>query len=533
MNRGLIFNSVRIRNPRHNVFDLSHENKLSLNMTELVPIYVQDIIPGDRFKVRTEMLMRFAPMIAPIMHRIDARVEFFFVPNRLVWEDWEKFITGGEDGSEMPPFPMVLAGQARQFLKESSLADYMGIPPCDPDQLGGGLSFSLLPFRAYQLIWNEWYRDQNLQEPIDVPLGSLDTSALADMLTIRRRCWEKDYFTSALPWTQRGGDVTLPLSGRAEVILDHSDTQGMPYLVDGQNKLPTAGELYTDSAGTIRSGGSSGSSGLYINPNESLWANLSEATASTVNELRRANQLQKWLEVNARAGSRYIEQIYAHFGVRSSDARLQRPEYLGGFKQPVSISEVLQTSQSTSEPLGGEYSPQGNMAGHGISVGGNTGFVREFEEHGYIIGILSVMPRTSYQQGIPRHFMKSDKFDFAFPEFAHLGEQPILNAEIYADYDAAIGSTVNQGTFGYQSRYAEYKYMPSEVHGEFRTSLDFWHLGRIFLRAPGLNSEFVEARVDNRIFAVQDENASAKLYAQLWFDVKAMRKLPVFGTPSF
>lgn len=499
-----LFNTIANRRPGRNAFDLSHEKKLSLNMGELVPIYLQEVVPGDKFRVNTEALIRLSPMLAPVMHRVNVYVHYFFVPNRILWTNWEDFITGGPEGTTMPIFPQVSYDNSKkQYFYEGTLADYFGIPVCDVmDTIASPAYLSALPFRAYQRIYNDYYRDQNLQA--EIPNDTGDNSDMSTECVLRKRCWEKDYFTSALPWAQRGGDVIIPseMSYRNPAILIDDNT-GLPVAVGG-DLTATGGSGY-----------------LKTNGVNSTIDNV-EGVDISINDLRRSIKLQEWLEKNARGGARYVEQILSHFGVRSSDARLQRPEYLGGSKQPIVISEVLATFNNESVP-GGE------MYGHGLSVGRNRGFKKFFEEHGLIMGIMSILPRTSYQDGIPRLFGKNDKFDFYFPEFAHLGEQEIWQQELYFDKTETIYQN-HKNTWGYQSRYAEYKFNPGTVHGDFRTTLNFWHMGRKFATKPELNAAFVESDPTHRVFAVEAESTD-KCYVQLYNDVKAIRPMPVFGTP--
>nr|QJB19832.1 MAG: major capsid protein [Microvirus sp.] len=508
-----LFNTIKLKRPKSNLFDLSHEKKLSCNMGDLIPIMVQEVVPGDKFKVNTEMLMRFAPMIAPVMHRINVFTHYFFVPNRLVYSDWEEFITGGPDGKSEPTFPTlsVQEGSKSLFLK-GSLADYMGVPiPPTSGTITKALGFNALPFRAYVEIYNEYYRDQNLQTRLEYnKTGTIDGGDWATLLTLRKRAWEKDYFTSALPWAQKSEEVLLP-----GTIAYETGSASYLYDADDNELADTAGNLTVDANGKLNTPHEGGQVGRIE----------TEGTLDvTINELRRATKLQEWLEKNARGGSRYIEQIFSHFGVKSSDARLQRPEYLGGGKSPVVISEVLQTSKT-------DTSPQGNMAGHGISVGNANGFNKYFEEHGFIIGIMSVLPRTSYQQGFPRQLHHHTKFDYYFPEFAHLGEQEIYDYELFVDYLNTSGTYDPLRVFGYTPRYAEYKFNHSTVHGDFKDNLAFWHEGRIFNGPPVLNEDFIKADPSHRIFAVTDPDVH-KLYVQLYNDVKAKRPMPKFGTPQ-
>ncbi|WP_308549308.1 major capsid protein [uncultured Parabacteroides sp.] len=559
-----------MKRPKRNAFNLSYESKLTMNMGELVPIMCMPVVPGDKFRVKTESLVRLAPLVAPMMHRVNVFTHYFFVPNRLVWNQWEDFITKGVDGTDVPVFPKIVLDNTlettpgssifdRKLFRDGSLWDYLGLPSIrqigdtsdgyvdpspSPNSVNVPLDFkvSALPFRAYQLIYNEYYRDQNLTDPIDFSLDSGDVkSDFYKLLTLRRRAWEKDYFTSALPWLQRGPEVTVPVQGAGgsmDVVYEPAEDssgfqiwrtndgsgfrQGQSYSAafagvsepSGSSSKPTylAGQLIGTSTGI-------GNVGPELDPNGTLKVNVDEFGVN-INDLRTSSALQRWFERNARGGSRYIEQILSHFGVRSSDARLQRPQFLGGSRMPISVSEVLQTSSTDAT------SPQANMAGHGISAGVNNGFKHYFEEHGYVIGIMSITPRTGYQQGVPRDFMKFDNMDFYFPEFAHLSEQEIKNQELYVSSEQSY----NEGTFGYTPRYAEYKYKSSESHGDFRGNLAFWHLNRIFASQPNLNTTFVECNPSNRVFATSDTEDD-KFWIQIYQDVKALRLMPKYGTP--
>lgn len=496
------FQSVQLQQPKKSVFDLGFESKLTCKMGDLVPIYMEEVVPGDVFKVRSELMLRMSPLVAPVMHRVDVFTHFFFVPNRLIWNNWELFATGGPDGTNNATIPVVgiTNGNRAEFAK-GTLADYLGIPSTGAS-VAGTWNISALPFRAYQQIYNDYYRDQNLQTAIAFQKG--DSGDTATSWTMRKRCWEKDYFTSALPWTQRGSQVNLPIAN--QVVYKNPQATF--------NAVPTAGntlQVMTSAQGTsIREGASN---------NLTQFDNISAVNSNiSVNELRRVTKLQQWLERNATGGARYAEQILAHFGVRVPDFRLQRAEYLGGGKSPVVISEVLQTAEGTNAV--------GTMRGHGISVGSTHGFKKEFDEHGYIIGIMSVLPKTAYGQGIPKTFLRQTKFDLFWPLFANLGEQEVKDQELYANYTATQPVT----TFGYQERYAEYKFRNSEIHGDFRDSLNMWHMGRIFGSAPALNSAFVSADPTTRIYAVQTGDT---LWCQIYNDVQAIRTMPYYGTPSF
>ena len=546
-----IFNSIRMKRPRRNAFNLSYESKLTLNMGELVPIMCMPVVPGDKFRVKTESLVRLAPLVAPMMHRVNVFTHYFFVPNRLVWNEWEDFITKGVDGDDVPVLPSLrlsadlVSSNPSAFFGDGTLWDYLGLPSLKgiggvefPNPSPNGVNapqnyrVSSLPFRAYQLIYNEYYRDQNLTEPVDISLfsGFEDTLHALNLLQLRRRAWEKDYFTSALPWLQRGPEVTVPIQGSGDTLDVKYDRQAetAQRWVDSDLRnfengvaydavFSTEGNLHFSRLVGVNGGASNRAPEL--DPNGTLKVNVDELGIN-INDLRTSNALQRWFERNARGGSRYIEQILSHFGVRSSDARLQRPQFLGGGRMPISVSEVLQTSSTD------ETSPQANMAGHGISAGINNGFKHYFEEHGYIIGIMSITPRTGYQQGVPRDFTKFDNMDFYFPEFAHLSEQEVKNQELFLSSD----SVYNGGTFGYAPRYSEYKYHQSEAHGDFRGNLSFWHLNRIFEDKPNLNTTFVECKPSNRVFAtsgIEDD----KFWVQMYQDVKALRLMPKYGTP--
>lgn len=511
-----IFNHIQTRKPKLNKFDLSHERKMSMKMGKLYPMLLQEIVPGDKFKVNSEILMRLAPMISPVMHRVNVYTHYFFVPNRLVWNEWEDFITGGEDGTSAPVFPQLqINSETHPNFKKGSLSDYFGITPTAQASFAGTHTISALPFRAYQEIYNEYFRDQNLETKVTVPktsgIDSVPTSVAA-VTTLRDRAWEKDYFTSALPWSQRGGEAQIPLGEVTPVYKTKS------LVVNSDIGITASGNLSYEADGTVITDAGQ--------TNQIQNLDKMSVDATTINDLRKANRLQQWLEKSARGGSRYIEQIFSHFGVKSSDARLQRPEYLGGGKQPIVISEVLQTSNT--DTTEGNESAQGNMAGHGISVGRSNSFKKSFEEHGFIIGIVSVIPKTAYQQGVERQWSKFDKFDYYWPEFAHLGEQEIKQEEIWQPWNTA---GMREKVFGYQQRYAEYKYNQSSVHGDFRDTLQFWHMGQWYENEPALNKEFVMSNPTKRIFAVKDQEVD-ELFVQIYNKVDALRPMPYFSIPS-
>lgn len=513
-----VFDRIQLKSPKRSAFNLSHGRKFSMNMGDLVPVLCTEVIPNDKIRLNMEHLVRLQPLLAPMMHHVNVTTHFFFVPNRLVWNDWENFITGGEKGNSNPVFPTLSKSTSAPYnligLGIGTLADYLGVPVKQFAGKSGTLEenqISALPFRAYQLIYNEYYRDQNLEDPINFGKSSgstqLENITIAQnipgtqLLKLRKRAWEKDYFTSALPFAQKGEQMSIPLVGQANVKLHSSSGSD---LISGNSNTQGQISLTTD-------------------PNTSgvLRADLTGSSGTTINELRAASRIQRWAEKNARGGSRYVETILSHFGIKSSDARLQRPEYLGGGKTPITISEVLQNSASE------EDSPQGTMAGHGVSPGSTNQFSRRFEEHGYIIGIMSIMPRTGYFQGLPRHFMKTDKFEFAWPDLAHMGEQQVHSGELF--FNPTDPS--NKNSFGYQPRYSEYRFINDTVHGDFVDTLKYWHMAREFEERPYLNESFIKANPTNRVFAVEDPTYP-KLLVQTYSKMQAIRSLPKYGNPG-
>lgn len=497
-----LFNSVMQKKPKSNKFDLTHDVKLSGRMGNLIPTCLMECVPGDNVTLGSDIFLRFAPLIAPVMHRMDATIHYFFVPNRILWDNWEKFIVNEPTGG----MPRILVDTSLT-PEQLRFLDYLGVPP---PPVGGQLTeVSALPMAAYQAIYNEYYRDQNLVPEVNYKLVD-GLQAVGDLCTLRKRSWEHDYFTSSLPFAQKGAAVDIPL-GDVELKANW-DNFGQPNFKTDPIGVPGGAVLQDNTPGVDAI--EIGAVPVAYDPDGTL-----EVQATTINSLRRAMRLQEWLEKNARGGTRYIENILAHFGVKSSDSRLQRPEYITGVKTPVVVSEVL---NMTGESGG---LPQGNMAGHAVSIG--TGYTGKkfIEEHGYIIGILSVMPKTAYQQGIHRTFTKFDPLDYYWPSFANIGEQEVKVQEIYA-YD-----TTKDDLFGYVPRYAEYKFLPNRVAGDFRTTLDYWHLGRIFGNSPVLNEEFLEVTNEDvdRIFAVND--GTDNLYIQVLNKISAIRPMPVYGTP--
>ena len=489
---------------------LSNYKLLSADMGELVPIGLTEVLPGDTIQHSTNLFVRVQPLLAPVMHPVECRVHHWFVPHRLIWEDWEDFITGGPDGMDDSVFPTISLSYAAGPPATGSgivggLADYLGCPPTI-----NGLQVSALPFRAYALIFNEWYRDQDLVTPLTIDLTSgADTTTNTLLQNI---AWEKDYFTSSRPWEQKGPSITLPLGTDAPIKYgpnisgtDYTD-RFVTALVNGSSvhQFYNAGTI--DTTGTVNAANSA----------HNMKADLTNASAITVNALREAMALQRYEEARARYGSRYVEYL-RYLGVRSSDARLQRPEYLGGGKQMLQFSEVLQTAEGADDDTF-----VGEMRGHGIGAMRSNRYRRAFEEHGYIMTTMSVRPKTIYSQGLSRHWNRRTKEDFWQVELQHIGQQEVLNKEVYAKHASP------DGTFGFQDRYDEYRRQESTVAGEFRTSeLNYWHLAREFSSDPALNASFVQCVPTERIFPVSTNDV---LYVMAKHSIQARRLVAPTGT---
>ncbi len=538
-----IFSEVRGNDVGRSVFNLSHFKRFTCDMGQLIPVLFLECVPGDTMKIGCEAVTRFQPMVAPILDSVDMYVHYFFVPTRLLMDnekDWETFLTGGKDGTDnsipLPlwsfsqpyagagPFPFSNGVQVGKY----SLWDYFGLPVLDNVKdvdVRNSNHVLAFPQRAYNLVWNEYYRDENL----------CDEVKLANS-TILYRAWKKDYFTSSLPWQQRGISPALPISGTLPVHFGDSTTfvlnnprfnikQSDPI----QNEVSMYGKIISLSGGNVSTfAPDSDHIGevTYLKGDANATVDLKNATTFDVAVLREAFQIQRWLELNARSGVRYTEFLKAHFGLAPVDEVLQRPEYLGGTKSEIVVSEVLQTSATT------EGSPQGNLAGHGL--GAMSDFICSYtaKEFGYIIGIASWMPKPSYQQGVNRMFSRRVKYDFYFPEFSHLSEQAVTKGEIYATGDDAHDNSI----FGYQSCYAEMKYMPSINCADMRDTFSYWHLGRKFSSDPSLNAGFLTTNsafsggIRKDIFSVQNEPGMIVQFGNV---VEAIRPMPVYGTPGF
>lgn len=479
-------------------FSLSNYKLLSCDMGELVPCGLVEVLPGDTIQHATSMLVRLSPLLAPMMHPVHCRIHHWFVPHRLVWDDWENFITGGPDGDDDSEFPTMNTDGGYAV---GTLPEYLGVPP-----LVAGLEHSALPLRGYNLIWNEWYRDQDLQSELVVSTASgLDTTTSKALQNV---AWEKDYFTSARPWAQKGPSVTLPLGSDAPVVFDG------PFQF--QTGGGAAAPAYLDGGDVTAPAYGGAATPAYFF--KGLKTDLTDATAVDVNLVREAFALQRYAEARARYGSRYTEYL-RYLGVRSSDARLQRPEYLGGGKQVLQISEVLQTGVTSD---GDDSEGVGNLKGHGIGALRSNRYRRFFEEHGYVFSFVSVKPKTMYVQGLPRTWNRRTKEDFFQKELQHIGQQEILNKELYAAHVAP------DNTFGWQDRYDEYRRAESTVGGEFRTTeLDFWHMARIFGSAPALNADFVKSVPTKRVNAVQTNDV---LWIMANHSIQARRLLARTGS---
>lgn len=539
-----LFSKVVSIVPKKHAFNLSFENKLTAEFGQLVPVMCKEVLPGDTWQVSHQILCRTAPMLAPVLSSIDIYLHTFFVPNRLLCSDWEGIITGGLDGTLQYTVPSATLSNFGA-VTDGSLADFLGMPTMSSVEIAsvttgiGSFNVNLLPFLAYAKVYSDWFKDELLDsfefEPVAQGLTS-DSTLISALKTLRVRSWKKDYFTSARPNTQLGAEILVPASG---TIVGNGPMQ---YNVPSSISTTGAVGIYTQD-GDQQSDGSynypfrnaSGNGSLQFAYAEGLSL---EDVGVSVNDLRRSVRIQEWQEKNMRGGNRYIESIYHHFGVKSSDARLQRSEYICGSKHPVLVSEVAQTSSTDAAIQSGSTgTPQGNLSGKAIAVG-NGGKKRFFaEEYGYIITIMSVMPKTSYCQGMPRMFWRQDKFDFAWPEFGNLGEQEVYKGELFfkqAGYD---------GTFGYQSRYADMKMSLNEIHSAFRSSMAYWHTARLFDSAPTLSNQFVQLRNGgagagnensqpmNRIFATLP-SGYGHFYCQIYNDLKVVRVLPKYGIPT-
>lgn len=538
-----IFNTVYQKKKQRNFFDQSHDLKYSFKIGQMIPFYVDDIVPNDTKNLSSSHIIRMAPLASPVMHNVNAYQYYFWVPYRLLWDNFHNFISGGEDGVQNPEFPYYRPFQGHPTKGIRSIGDYMGLPTGD-NSLEGNEKVSAMYISALNFIYNEYFRDQNLEEPINYKLVDGDQTLNPNPLKYTYDSnpfdanYRHDYFTSALPFAQKGPAVTIPLGQSADVVFDADGTGRDNVVYNKSTKEPfsTADNLDFDDDGRLLAGATTPA---LLDNSDNLKVDLTTATSTTINELRRAFRLQEWLEANARGGSRYSEFIWNMFGRRTSDATLQRPEYLAGGKSSVIFGEVTQTSQST-DMTSLDQTPLGTMGGRGISQGKSKVVKKNFEEYGCIIGLIAVKPEPVYMQGLPKKFFRFDRFDYPFEQFANIGEEPIINKELY--YKASDPN--NQDTFGYTPRYATWKTAQSRVAGDMRQSLDYWHMTRKFENRPTLQEEFIKMKPDDfeRIFTVgsipQTSEQSGEieafdtLYCHTFFNDTVVRTLPRFGIPK-
>lgn len=531
-------------------FDRSHSWKGTFNAGKLIPFYFDEVLPGDTFNLSASLLCRLATPIVPFMDNLYIDTFFFFVPNRLIWNNFQKFMGEREDPDDSIDF--LVPHISLSNVQVNSVFDYFGIPIGSFNDVP---TVSVLPFRAYALIWDEWFRDENLQDSIKIDKSDVGAYSASDLpngfipFNLSDSCLPRgkrhDYFTSALPWPQKGDSVDIPLGSYAPVFagsdnhnLNISSSSGIYPLRFGWRNV--AGNVWstagTSTSESLASGNENGSQVLfgYASTSESpsshhvftpsnLYADLSSATAATINTLRQAFQVQRLLERDARGGTRYTELLRSHFNVVSPDARLQRPEYLGGSSTPFIVNPVAQTGASDS------VTPQGNLAAFGVAAPNFHGFTKSFVEHGYIIGLCCVRADLTYQQGVNRMWSRKTRYDFYWPTLAHLGEQTVFNKEIYLQ-----GSSVDDDVFGYQERYAEYRYYPNMITGKFRSTysepLDVWHLAQKFDTLPTLSNDFIlENPPVDRVVAVPSE---PHFLLDAYFKLNCVRPMPLYGTPG-
>ena len=501
-------------------FNAQKTLKTAFDAGNLVPIFVDEVLPGDSFNCRMTAFTRLATPLFPVMDNMYLDTFFFFVPNRLVWSNWQRFMGERDPNPDssidytIPTMTSPTGGYA-----VNSLQDYMGLPTAGQVDAASTVTHSALFTRAYNLIWNEWFRDENLQDSVTVDKG--DGPDTYSNYTLLRRGKRHDYFTSALPWPQKGDAVTLPLGDTAPVAVSTQNQNTYLGIEDGGGDK----RYLTSNDSSLKLGGINNG----IADDAMLYADLGQATAATINSIRNSFQVQRLLERDARGGTRYTEIVRSHFGVISPDARLQRPEYLGGGSAPIVINPIAQQSATA---VTGSDTPLGTLGAVGTGLADGHGFSQSFTEHGIIIGLASVRADLTYQQGLHKMYSRSTRYDFYFPVFSHLGEQAIENREIYCD-----GTANDDGVFGYQERWAEYRYKPSQVTGYMRSTsagtLDAWHLAQNFGSLPTLNATFIEDNPPvDRVVAVGSEANGKQFIFDAFFNVDMARPMPMYSVPG-
>ena len=527
---------------RRSQFDRSSSVKMSFNVGDVIPFFLDEVLPGDTFKIKTSKVVRLQTLITPMMDNLYLDTYFFFVPNRLVWSHWKEFNGENTQSAWLPTteyeIPQITA-PATDGWSIGTIADYLGIPTGVPD-----LSVNALPFRAYALVMNEWFRDENLTDPLVVPLDDATVAGVntgAYVSDVAKgglpfvAAKYHDYFTSCLPAPQKGPDIVIPGgTGMSVPVIPQADKVPsglitMPYTVTFLNETPsrsTTGIFFNDS-GSQTNGVSAGSSEDALPVIDNLWAVGDGVATATINQLRLAFQIQKLYEKDARGGTRYTEILRSHFGVTSPDSRLQRPEYLGGNRIPIRINQIVQQS-ATQEGS----TPQGNPVGLSLTSDNHSDFTKSFTEHGFILGLMVARYDHTYQQGLDRMFSRKSRFDYYWPVFANIGEQAVLNKEIYAQ-----GTDEDDEVFGYQEAWADYRYKPNRVCGEMRSqapqSLDVWHLGDDYSKLPSLSDEWIREDKTNvdRVLAVQS-SVSNQLFADIYVQNRCTRPMPMYSIPG-